>query len=107
MYGKTTYIVKRNIGALARVDRHVEGVVEMALDATANCSAVVTRERLFGWHSALFATGHSGPVRINVSGWRDDVSGPMQVVSGPQGRRSPSVRRTPPCANAGSRRHWC
>ena len=76
-----------NIGALAPVDRHVEGVVEMVLDATANCNARVTRDRLFGWHTALFPTGYSGLVRINVGGWRDDATGPMQVVSGPLGRQ--------------------
>ncbi|MCA3071709.1 MAG: Fic family protein [Rhodocyclaceae bacterium] len=76
-----------NIGALAPVDRHVEGVVEMVLDATANCNARVTRDRLFGWHAALFPTGYSGLVRINVGGWRDDATGPMQVVSGPLGRQ--------------------
>ncbi|WP_303785769.1 DUF4172 domain-containing protein [Azovibrio restrictus] len=72
-----------DIGALSPVDRHVEGVVEMVLDATANCAAPVTRERLFGWHAALFPTGYSGLSRIKVGGWRDDAHGPMQVVSGP------------------------
>ncbi len=76
-----------DIGALAAVDRHVEGVVEMVLDATANCSAPITRDRLFGWHAALFPTGYSGLVRIKVGGWRDDATGPMQVVSGPLGRQ--------------------
>jgi len=76
-----------DIGALAPVDRHVEGVVEMVLDATANCNAGVTRDRLFGWHAALFPTGYSGLVRINVGDWRDDTTGPMQVVSGPLGRQ--------------------
>jgi len=76
-----------DIGALAPVDRHIEGVVEMVLDATANCNAPVTRDRLFGWHAALFPTGYSGLVRINVGGWRDDASGPVQVVSGPLGRQ--------------------
>ncbi len=75
------------IGALAPVDRHVEGVVEMVLDATANCHALVSRERLFGWHAALFPTGYSGLSKITVGGWRDDASGPMQVVSGPTGRQ--------------------
>ncbi|WP_298015410.1 Fic family protein [uncultured Castellaniella sp.] len=74
-----------DIGTLAPVDRHVEGVVEMVLDATANCNAPITRDRLFGWHAALFPTGYSGLVRINVGGWRDDATGPMQVVSGPPG----------------------
>ena len=76
-----------DIGGLAPVDRHVEGVVEMVLDATANCRARVTRERLFGWHAALFPTGYSGLSRIQVGGWRDDAPGPMQVVSGPIGRQ--------------------
>ena len=76
-----------DVGALAPVDRHVEGVVEMVLDATANCDAPVTRDRLFGWHAALFPTGYSGLVRINVGGWRDDATGPMQVLSGPLGRQ--------------------
>lgn len=76
-----------DIGALAPVDRHVEGVVEMVLDATANCQAPVTRERLFGWHAALFPTGYSGLAKIKVGSWRDDASGPMQVVSGPIGRQ--------------------
>jgi Fic family protein len=71
-----------DIGALAPVDRHVEGVVEMVLDATANCHAPLTRDRLFGWHAALFPTGYSGMIQINVGGWRNDATGPMQVVSG-------------------------
>ena len=76
-----------DIGALAPVDRHVEGVVEMVLDATVNCHAPVSPERLFGWHSALFPTGYSGLSKIRVGAWRDDVSGPRQVVSGPIGRQ--------------------
>ena len=48
------------IGALAPSDRHVEGVVEMVVDATANCHAPLSRERLFGWQAALFPTGYSG-----------------------------------------------
>ena len=76
-----------DIGAMAPVDLHVDGVVEMVMDATANCAAQVTRERLFGWHAALFPVGYSGLTRIKVGGWRDDANGPMQVVSGPIGRQ--------------------
>jgi Fic family protein len=76
-----------DIGALAPVDRHVEGVVAMMIDATANAAATVTRERLFGWHAALFPTGYSGMNRIRTGDWRDDTGGPMQVVSGPIGRQ--------------------
>jgi len=76
-----------DIGALAPVDRDVEGVVEMVLDATANCHAPVSRERLFGWHASLFPTGHSGLSKIKVGGWRDDTGGTMQVVSDSIGRQ--------------------
>ncbi|GLC94591.1 cell division protein Fic [Cupriavidus sp. TA19] len=76
-----------DIGALAPVDRHVEGVVEMVLDATTHSNAPLSRERLFGWHAALFPTGYSGMSRIRVAQWRDDAKGPMQVVSGPLGRQ--------------------
>lgn len=75
-----------DIGALASVDRNVEGIVEVMLDATRNYDAEVTDERLFGWHAALFPTGRSGMSHIRVGAWRDDASGPMQVVSGPVGR---------------------
>jgi Fic family protein len=76
-----------DIGALAPVDRHVDGVVEMVIDATTNCHSPLTRERLFGWHAALFPTGYSGLSRIKVGSWRDDAAGRMQVVSGPVGRQ--------------------
>ena len=75
------------IGALAPIDRHIEGVVEMVLDATARFDAPLSAKRLFGWHAALFPTGHTGIVRIRVGKWRDDAGGPMQVVSGPEHRR--------------------
>lgn len=76
-----------DIGAVAPVDCHVEGVVEMVLDATARCDAALTKDRLFGWHAALFPTGYSGLAQIHVGAFRDDASGPMQVVSGPIGRQ--------------------
>jgi Fic family protein len=71
-----SFIARRlgvDIGALAPVDRHVEGVVEMVLDATANCDAPVFRERLFGWHAAPFPAGYSGVSEIKV-GYSPDTS---------------------------------
>jgi Fic family protein len=76
-----------DIGALAPADRHVDGVVEMVLDATGQYALPLTAERLFGWHAALFPTGYSGLAPIRVGAWRDDAKGPMQVVSGPVGRQ--------------------
>ncbi|MGO8918652.1 MAG: Fic family protein [Stellaceae bacterium] len=75
-----------DIGALAPVDRHVDGVVQMMLDATRNHEEPLTAARLFGWHAALFPSGHSGMSKITVGAWRTDRSGPMQIVSGPVGR---------------------
>ncbi len=74
-----------DIGALTTADRHVEGIVEMMLDATGKYNEALTSERLFSWHAALFPTGRSGMRKITVGAWRDDKSGPMQVVSGPFG----------------------
>jgi Fic family protein len=76
-----------DIGALAPADRHVDGVVDMVIDATQRHSESLTEGRLLGWHAALFPTGYSGLARIRVGKWRDDSQGPMQVVSGPVRRR--------------------
>ena len=75
-----------DIGALKPIDRNVEGVVEMMLDATRHYDQPLTAERLLSWHAALFPTGRSGLTKITVGAWRDDGAGPMQVVSGPIGR---------------------
>ncbi len=74
-----------DIGALGPADCEIEGVVEMMLDATQNYATPLTKERLFDWHAALFPTGRSGMSKIRAGAWRDDTSGPMQVVSGPMG----------------------
>lgn len=77
-----------DIGALVPVDRHVEGIVEVMLDATRHYARPLTAERLLAWHGALFPTGRSGLAKIRVAAWRDDSAGPMQVVSGPIGRET-------------------
>ncbi len=86
-----------DIGALAPVDRHVEGIVEVMLNATQRYAVPLTAERLFAWHGALFPTGRSGLAQIRVTAWRDDAGGPMQVISGPIGREK--VHYTAPPAN--------
>lgn len=75
-----------DIGGLKPSDRHVEGIVEMMLDATRHYDSPLTAERLFSWHAALFPTGRSGMTKIRVGAWRDDSRGPMQVISGPVGK---------------------
>jgi Fic family protein len=75
-----------DIGALNPADRNVEGVVEMMLDATRHYDKPLTHERLSAWHASLFPTGRSGMTKIKAGAWRDDSTGPMEVVSGPIGK---------------------
>ncbi|MBI3491440.1 MAG: Fic family protein [Acidobacteria bacterium] len=75
-----------DVAGLVASDRHVDGVVEMMLDATRRYDAPLTAKRLFAWHASLFPTGRSSLRKIRVGAWRNDRSGPMQVVSGPIGR---------------------
>jgi Fic family protein len=86
-----------DIAALPPVDRHVEGIVEVMLDASQNYAEPLTTERLFAWHGALFPTGRSGLMQIRVADWRDDAGGPMQVISGAVGREK--VHYTAPPAD--------
>lgn len=76
-----------DVAGLIPADRHVDGVVEMMLDATQNYNDPLSDERLFGWHAAMFPTGRSGMHKIVVGSYRDNTpADPMQVVSGPTGR---------------------
>jgi Fic family protein len=75
-----------DIGALTPAERHVDGVVELMLDATQKYDQALTAKRLFDWHAALFPTGRTGMQKITVGGWRTEQAGPMQVISGPFGR---------------------
>jgi len=75
-----------NIGDEIFVERDVEGIVEMMLDATQNYSKEITKDRLCGWKSAMFPSGFSGLYMIKTGAYRDDKNGPMQVVSGAVGK---------------------
>jgi Fic family protein len=72
-----------NSAGIVKSSRHIEGIVEMMLDATQRYDLPLTEERLFGWHAALFPTGFSGPYKIEVGCYR---TGEMQVVSGAMGK---------------------
>jgi Fic family protein len=72
-----------NTAGLVPSSRHIEGVVEMMLDATQRHALPLTEQRLFGWQAALFPTGYSGPYQIETGRYR---TGEMQVVSGPMGK---------------------
>ncbi len=81
--------IARHLGmeraALDVVDRNIEGVVEVILDATQKFDQPLTKERLLNWHATLFPNGRSGFMKINVGAWR---TGSVQVVSGQMGRET-------------------
>lgn len=74
-----------DIGALDKVDRNVEGIVEMVLNATQAFDVPLTKERILNWHSSLFPEGRSGFKKINVGMWR---TGPVYVVSENRGEET-------------------
>lgn len=86
-YEQVRSSIARRLGieyaGIVHVDRNVEGVVEMMLDATQKYDRLLDQERIFGWHAALFPSGWSGMHRIDTGCYRD---GEMQVVSGPMGK---------------------
>jgi Fic family protein len=72
-----------NNAGLLPINRHVEGIVEMMLDATQKYEKPLSENRLFGWHASLFPTGYSGLYKIEVGKYR---TGDMQIVSGAMGK---------------------
>lgn len=80
--------VARHLGlstaGMGRSSRSVDGIVEVILDATQKFDSPLNKQRLFGWHGALFPTGYSGLHKIRVAQWRGHDE-PMRVVSGPAG----------------------
>lgn len=75
-----------DIGGYRPASRHIDGVVEMLIDATSRYDQPLTTERLFGWHTSLFPAGRDERRTIRIGAWRDDATGPMRVISGPIGR---------------------
>lgn len=86
-YDQVRSSIARRLGiktaGLVPSSRHIEGIVEMMLDATQRHNLPLTKKRLFGWQAALFPTGYSGPYEIEVGRYRTCE---MQVVSGAMGK---------------------
>ena len=93
--------VARRLGlptaGLPSAERHVEGLVDMLLDATRNHADALTAQRLKGWQAALFPTGYSGITKIITGDWRSGEV-PMRVVSGPVGKETVHYE-APPAEN--------
>jgi Fic family protein len=67
---------------LPHPDRHIDGLLDVIIDATGHPNQKLTLQRLFSWHASLFPTGYSRLLKISVAKLRNDLNGPMQVVSG-------------------------
>lgn len=80
---------------LVASDRHVDGVVEMMLNATQRFDQPITADRLCTWQAALFPTGRSGLFKITVGAWRTGQKGPMQVISGAIGKEKVHFQAPP------------
>jgi len=84
-----------DISGLVYSERNVDGVVEMLLDATRNFDKELDKDRLFLWHAALFPGGYNLMNKIIIGNWRDDSTGPMQVVSGALGKEKVHYQAPP------------
>jgi Fic family protein len=75
-----------DIGGLVRSDRHVDGVVEMTIDATQHYQKPLSKKRLCTWQTQLFPLRKSGNFKVLTGNYRKDETGPMQVISGALGK---------------------
>ncbi|APW45251.1 Fic family protein [Rhodoferax antarcticus] len=73
------------LAGLPTTDRHVDGLVQVMADATAQYQAPLTQERLCLWQAALFPGGSVNLRRVAVGRYRDHADA-MQIVSGRLGR---------------------
>jgi Fic family protein len=84
-----------DISGLVYSERNVDGIVDLMLDASKKYDKELTKERLFSWHASLFPAGQSGMYKIITGNWRDDSTGPMQVVSGALGKEKVHYQAPP------------
>jgi len=68
-----------DIGGLVSSDRHVDGVVEMMLDATQNFAKPLTKDRLLGWHASLFPTAVTAEASRAAQPLRASTVSPRRV----------------------------
>ncbi|MDR1044219.1 MAG: Fic family protein [Candidatus Adiutrix sp.] len=79
--------------SLPPLDRAVDGLVEVLLDATRQYDQALDQKRLCGWHAALFPTGRSGLERVTAGAWRTAA---LRVLSGPFGKQKVHFEAPPP-----------
>jgi Fic family protein len=85
--------------------REVDGLVEILIDAFRNHAEPLTKNRLCGWHAALFPSGRSGLLPITVGDWRQGEA-PMRVISGPIGHEKTHFEAPPSATVSGEMRRF-
>ena len=79
--------VARRIGAdithSKKPSARVDSISKMMTDATQNYHLPLSSTRLFDWHKLLLNNSYE---KLIIGDWRDDRTGPMQVISGVIGR---------------------
>ncbi|MDR1695449.1 MAG: Fic family protein [Endomicrobium sp.] len=70
-------------GAGVKVDKNIEYLVDLLVDAVNNYNTPLSLQRLNGWHAALFPLGYSGFRKIVAADLRKDK---IYVVSGMSGK---------------------
>ena len=82
---RSSVAYRLGLADLPTVDRHVDGLVQVMLDATQQYQVPLTQERLYLWQAALFPGGSANLRRIAVGRYRDHADA-MQIVSGRLGQ---------------------
>ena len=82
---RSSVAYRLGLADLPTVDRHVDGLVQVMLDATQQYQVPLTQERLCLWQAALFPGGSANLRRIAVGRYRDHADA-MQIVSGRLGK---------------------
>jgi len=77
-----------------RSTHHTDGLADILIDSSFNHEPL-TKERIHGWHNALFPSGYSGLVKISVARYRVEE---MTIVSG-RGIREKVHYEAPPPAS--------
>ncbi|MBU0505505.1 Fic family protein [bacterium] len=83
-------IVRRldmNFKHVKKIDYHIDGIVNMMIDATKNYDQKLTKKRLCEWHTLLFPKERNRHMKIRIGDWRNDShDDAMQIASGPLGK---------------------
>lgn len=80
--------IRKKLGLSVEKDdsnNQTDGLVAMLMDARESSGQLLTEDKLFAWHAALFPTGYSGLHKIHVGRYRGSEE--MQIVSGPEGKQ--------------------